>query len=67
MKILVGDFSAKADREDILKPTIGNESLYGYGTIVVNCATYKKSHIQKYDVPTLQIHKYLDVSRWESP
>jgi hypothetical protein len=28
MKILLGDFNAKAGREDILKPRIGNESLY---------------------------------------
>jgi hypothetical protein len=27
MKILLGDFNAKVGREDILKPTIGNESL----------------------------------------
>jgi hypothetical protein len=28
MKILLGDFSAKVDREDIFKPTIVNESLH---------------------------------------
>jgi exonuclease III len=28
MKILLGDFNAKVCREDILKPTIGNESLH---------------------------------------
>jgi hypothetical protein len=28
MKILLGDFSAKVGREDIFKPTIGNESLH---------------------------------------
>jgi exonuclease III len=27
MKILLGDFNAKVGREDILKPTIGNEGL----------------------------------------
>jgi hypothetical protein len=27
MKILLGDFNAKVGRENILKPTIGNESL----------------------------------------
>jgi hypothetical protein len=26
MKVLLGDFSAKVGREDISKPTIGNES-----------------------------------------
>ncbi|PNF20337.1 hypothetical protein B7P43_G13213 [Cryptotermes secundus] len=28
MKILLGDFNAKVTREDIFKPTIGNESLH---------------------------------------
>jgi hypothetical protein len=27
MKILLGDFNAKVSKEDIFKPTIGNESL----------------------------------------
>jgi hypothetical protein len=30
MKILLGDFSAKVGREDIFKPTIGNESFFYY-------------------------------------
>jgi hypothetical protein len=28
MKILLGDFKAKVDRENIFKPTIGNESVH---------------------------------------
>jgi hypothetical protein len=28
MKILLGDFNGKVGREDIFKPTIGNESLH---------------------------------------
>jgi hypothetical protein len=28
MKILLGDFSAKVEKEDLFKPTTGNESLH---------------------------------------
>jgi exonuclease III len=31
MKILLGDFNAKVDREDIFKQTIGNESSHEIG------------------------------------
>ncbi|PNF27173.1 hypothetical protein B7P43_G07841 [Cryptotermes secundus] len=45
MKILLGDFNAKVGREDIFKPTIGNESLHDIsnddGVRVVNFATSK--------------------------
>jgi hypothetical protein len=45
MKILLGDFNAKVSREDIFKPTIGNESSQeisnGNGVRVVNFATSK--------------------------
>jgi hypothetical protein len=30
MKIMVGDFNAKLRREDIFKPTTGNEILHRY-------------------------------------
>jgi len=43
MKILLGDFNAKVGREDIFKPTIGNESLHqdsdDNGVRLVNFAT----------------------------
>jgi hypothetical protein len=43
MKVLLGYFNAKVGREDIFKPTIGNESLHeisnGTGVRVVNFAT----------------------------
>jgi len=46
-KILLGHFNAKLGREDIFKPTIGNESLHqgsnDNGVIIVNFATTKKS------------------------
>jgi hypothetical protein len=45
MKILLGGFYAKVGREDIFKPTIGNESLHEIsndnGVRVVNFATSK--------------------------
>jgi hypothetical protein len=45
MEILLGDFNAKIGREDIFKPTIGNESSHEIsndnGVTVVNFATYK--------------------------
>jgi hypothetical protein len=55
IKMLLGDFSAKVGREDIFKPTIGNESLHeisnDIGVRVVNYATSKNT-IQTYNVPT---------------
>jgi hypothetical protein len=44
MKILLGDFNAKVGREDIFKPTIGNENSHEIandGVRVVNFATSK--------------------------
>ena len=45
LKILVGDFNANLGREDILKPTIGNESLHhdsnNDGVRIVYCARSK--------------------------
>jgi len=45
MKILVGDFNAKLEREDVIKPIIGNVSLHQVsndnGVTVVNFATQK--------------------------
>jgi len=45
MKMLLGDFNAKVGRENIFKPTIGNESLHqdsnDKGVRIVNFATSK--------------------------
>ena len=47
MKILLGDFNAKVERENIFKPTTGNKNLHqdsnDNGFRIVNFATLKKS------------------------
>jgi hypothetical protein len=67
MKILLGDFNAKVDMEDIFKPTIGNESFdeisHDNGVRVVNFATPKKSYRQSMMFPHCMIHKFT----WTSP
>jgi exonuclease III len=51
MKILLGDFNAEVSRDDIFKPTVGNESLQeisnNYGVRVVNFATSKNHTLSK--------------------
>jgi hypothetical protein len=67
MKILLGDFNAKVGRENIFKPTIGNESLHEIsndnGVRVVNFATSKNSVVKSTMFPHCKIHKYT----WTSP
>jgi hypothetical protein len=62
MKNLLGDFTAKVGREDILKPTIGYESLNEISNVngvrLINFATSKNLR-----VPRCIIHKYT----WTSP
>jgi hypothetical protein len=57
MKILLGDFSANADKEDNLKVTTGNESLQEISNVnevrLVNNVT-SKNFRQKYKVSTSQ-------------
>jgi hypothetical protein len=63
MKILLGDFNAKVGREDIFKPTIGNESLHPIsndnGIRVVNFATSKKLTVKSTEFPHRNIYKYI--------
>ncbi|PNF29988.1 hypothetical protein B7P43_G06965 [Cryptotermes secundus] len=61
MKILLGDFNAEVGREDIFKPTIGNESSNDNG--VVNFATSKNLTIKSTLFPHSNIHKFI----WRSP
>jgi len=67
MKILLGDFNAKVGRENIFKPTIGNESLHqdsnDNGVRIVNFATYKNLVVKSTMFPHRNIHKYT----WTSP
>jgi hypothetical protein len=67
MKILLGDFNANVEREDIFKPIIGNESLHeasnDNGVRVVNFATSKNLIIKSTTFPYRDIHKYA----WTSP
>jgi hypothetical protein len=67
MKILLGGFIAKVGREDIFKPTIGNESLHKIsndnGVRLVNFATSNNLRVKSTMFPHHNIHKYT----WTSP
>jgi hypothetical protein len=67
MKILLGDFNAKVGREDIFKPTIGNESLHEInndnGVRLVNVSRSKNLIVKSMMFPHHNIHKYT----WTSP
>jgi len=62
MKILLGDFNAKVGRENILKLTIGNESLHQHsndnGVRIVTFATSKNLVVKSTMFPHQNIHKY---------
>jgi hypothetical protein len=66
MKILLGDFNAKVGREDISKPTIGNESLHkisnDIGYRVGNFATSKNLVAKNSMFPHHSIHKFISTS-----
>jgi len=61
MKILFGDFNAKVERENIFKPTIGNESIHqdsnDNGVRIVNFATSKNLVVKSTMFPHRNIHK----------
>jgi exonuclease III len=66
-KILLGDFNAKVGREDISKPTTGNESLHKIsndnGVQEVNFATSKNLIVKS----TLFPHRNNCKFTWTSP
>jgi len=67
MTVLLRDFNAKLEREDIFKLTIGNESLHqdstDYVLRTVNCATSRKLIVQSMMFLQQNIPKYI----WTSP
>jgi len=67
MKMLLGDFNAKVGRENIFKPTTGQESLHqdsiDNGVRLVNFATSKNLVVKSTMFPHRNIHKYT----WTSP
>jgi hypothetical protein len=67
MEIILGEFNAKEGRENILKQTIGNESLHenskDNGVTVVNFATSKNLVVKSTMFLNHKIHKYT----WISP
>jgi len=67
MKILLGDFNAKVGRENIFKPTIGQESLHqdsnDNGVRLVNFATSQNLVVKNTMFRHRNIHKYT----WTSP
>jgi endonuclease/exonuclease/phosphatase family metal-dependent hydrolase len=67
MKILLGDFNAKVEREEIFKPIIDNESLHEASNDnrvrVVNFATSKNLIVKSTTFPCHDIHKHT----WTSP
>ena len=67
MKIILGGFNAKVGRENIFKPTTGNESLHQDSNdnrvIIVNFATSKNLVVKSTMFPHLNIHKCI----WTSP
>jgi hypothetical protein len=62
MKMMLEDFSAKVGREDIFKPTIGNESLHKIGNDngvrVANFATSKNLTVKSMMFPH---HTYINI------
>jgi len=67
MKILLGDFNAKVERDNIFKLTVGNESLQwdsnDNGVRIVNFATSNNLVVKSMMFPHRNIHKYT----WTSP
>jgi hypothetical protein len=68
LNIRLGDFNAKLWRNDIFKPTFGNESLLQNsnenGVRIINCATPKKNLVVK---STMFPHRKFHKHTWTCP
>jgi Endonuclease/Exonuclease/phosphatase family. len=66
MKILLGDFNAKVERENIFQPKIGTQSVHpesnNNGIRLVNFATSKNLRVKRTKFPHRNIHKYNRIS-----
>jgi hypothetical protein len=66
MKILLGYFNSKVGREDIFKPTTGNENLHEFnndnGVPVVRFATSKHVIVESTLLLYRDVHKYTSTS-----
>jgi exonuclease III len=66
MKIMLGDFNAKLEREDIFKPTNGNDSLHqdsnDNGVSIAQSLTSKNLFNKSRMIPHRNIHKYTWIS-----
>jgi hypothetical protein len=67
MKILLGDLNSKVSTEDIVKPTIGNESLHeirnnNNGVRLVNFATSENLRVKS----TMFLHRNIYKYTWTS-
>ncbi|PNF27714.1 hypothetical protein B7P43_G13761 [Cryptotermes secundus] len=65
MTIVSGDFNAEVVREDVFKPTVGNESLHEIsndnGVKVVNFATSKNMTVRSTMFPHCNNHKFTEL------
>jgi hypothetical protein len=66
MKILLGDYNAKAGREDIFKPTTENKSLHKISNDN-EVKSSKSCHIQKCIKSTMLPHCNINTFTWTFP
>jgi hypothetical protein len=61
MKILLGDFNTNVGRENIFKPTVGNESLHqgsNNNVRIINFATFKNLVVKSKMFQHRNFHKH---------